>query len=98
MSGAGIRRQGRHPRPHSYKWLDALRQVNPRQAAHAAAVVRLAGRGDVCSVCGDRPARDYDDADPPYRSIRLCDDCRGIQTIGFGARLTLRADPTGDAE
>jgi len=83
--------------PHSPAWFAALRRNSPRQAAITAAVVRLAGRDDVCSMCGDGPARDYDDTDPPFLPVRLCDDCRPIQIESYGARLTARGTPTADA-
>jgi hypothetical protein len=59
-------------------------QFAPEQAAHTAATIRAAGRSDVCSVCGDEPARDYflEDDDLPMDAVstlRLCSDCLTIR-------------------
>lgn len=71
--------------PHSPEWFAALKEWNPYQAQASRAIVDLAGKVDVCSVCGDEPAADYklDEERPPLgsvRSLRLCDDCLRIRT------------------
>jgi len=48
-----------HLTPHTHEWFKALESVNPTQAAMSAMLIELAGRTDICSVCGDDPAKDY---------------------------------------
>lgn len=70
-------------RPHTPEWFASLREWNPMQAARAEAVVQVAGSSDVCSVCGDDPARDYALVNMPAAgpgTIRLCDDCLRIRS------------------
>ena len=73
--------------PHTDEWFAALSQWNPAQAMMTRMVLRTAGRPDVCSVCGDDPARDYR-LDEEYRppsgvdTLRLCDDCLRIRRAG----------------
>ena len=47
------------PTPHTDEWFQALEDFNPLQAAITRQIVKLAGRADVCSIRGDRPASDY---------------------------------------
>lgn len=73
-------------KPHSTEWFEALMQFNPEQAAHTASIIRLAGREDVCGVCGDEPAQDYElrAADLPPNAVvtmRLCEDCLNIRIM-----------------
>ena len=81
----------RHSRlvPHSDAWYAALVQIDPAQAFMTQAVVDHAGRPDVCSVCGDKPARIYDLTADPSLPIRLCDRCLVFQRE-LGARLQKR--------
>jgi hypothetical protein len=71
-------------KPHTPEWFTALEAFNPQQAAHTRQIVRLAKSNDVCSVCGDDPAKDYK-LDMPglpanaVARIRLCDDCFGLR-------------------
>ena len=46
-------------RPHTEEWFAALEVWNPKQAAMTRMVIASAGAPDVCSICGDDPARDY---------------------------------------
>jgi hypothetical protein len=46
-----------YPEPHSAEWFKALDAFDPQQAAHTREMLRLAGRADVCGVCGDDPRR-----------------------------------------
>jgi len=39
-------------KPHSPEWFAALEKVNPTQAAQTTQILSLAGRDDVCSICG----------------------------------------------
>lgn len=45
-------------KPHSLEWFAALKKVNPTQAAQTTQILTLAGRDDVCSICGDKSAID----------------------------------------
>src|SRR5690606_27946673 len=76
-------------RPHSSEWFEALLEANPQQAQHTAQIVKLAGREDVCSVCGDIESQEYQILKMQFApgvvaSIRLCQDCKSIREGGFG--------------
>jgi CheY-like chemotaxis protein len=62
-------------RPHTPEWFQALAATDPDRARHIQELIDLAGSVDVCSYCGDDPARDYRWTDKPERTIRLCRDC-----------------------
>ena len=62
-------------RPHTPEWFDQLAATEPDRARHIQELIELAGSVDVCSYCGDDPARDYMWTDQPGKSIRLCRDC-----------------------
>lgn len=71
-------------KPHSPEWFAALEKVNPNQAAQTKQILSLAGRDDVCSICGDDPAEDYKLMSEQMISgvvatLRLCDDCLNIR-------------------
>lgn len=74
--------------PHTPAWFEALALWDPMQAKMVRAVIAAAGHADVCSVCGDDPARDYRLSEahrPPagVDTLRLCDDCLAIrQSMG----------------
>jgi Permuted papain-like amidase enzyme, YaeF/YiiX, C92 family len=74
-------------RPHTPEWFEALAIWNPVQAAHTRRVIESSGTPNVCSVCGDDPARDYR-LEESHRSpagvdtLRLCDDCVRIRSEG----------------
>ena len=86
-----------YPEPHSKEWFDDLESFNPQQAAQTREVLNLAGRKDVCSVCGDDPASDYKvigenmPADA-VASIRLCDDCREMRSSMHGEKYEPRGN------
>lgn len=70
--------------PHTPEWFSALASWNPSQAAHSRRIIELAGNVDVCSICGDEPAKDYRLIGPTVpdgcvHTIRLCNDCWNIQ-------------------
>ena len=71
-------------RPHSQEWFKALEVWNPQQAAMTKYVTEQTGSLDVCSVCGDDPAKDYR-LHQAYRppggvdTLRLCDGCLTIR-------------------
>lgn len=72
-------------KPHTEAWFTALELRNPRQAAMTRRAIKMAGRSDVCSICGDDHAADallVEDGVPEYASLtlRLCVDCRAIRT------------------
>jgi hypothetical protein len=72
-----------HPRPHTPEWFESLRSWDPIQAGIAHATIEAAGSADVCTVCGDEPASDYLLVHPAPAgpgTIRLCEDCYGIQS------------------
>jgi hypothetical protein len=75
-----------HPHliPHTPEWFEALQVWDPPQAAMVRTVIEMAGRPDVCSVCGDDPATDHY-LPTKYRAaggvetFRLCMDCVRIR-------------------
>jgi hypothetical protein len=73
--------------PHSTAWFSAFEQWSPAQAAMTRQIIELAGRCDICSVCGDDPAADYRlqiEQRPPggVDTLRLCADCVAIRRVG----------------
>ncbi len=70
---------------HSPEWFDAMRKINPQQAAMTAQIVKLAGRNDVCSICGDTTSKAYKMVSEPDFTARLCDDCRRMQKDMYGS-------------
>ena len=80
--------------PHSPSWFAALEAWNPQQAAHTRGVLKRLDRDDVCSVCGDDPARDYRvvGQDIPLDAVltlRLCNDCWGLRGSMYKESLSL---------
>ena len=76
-------------KPHSSEWFETLLRANPGQAQHTAQIIKLAGRNDICSVCGDVESGEYqilkmEFAPGVLATIRLCDDCKGIREQGLG--------------
>jgi hypothetical protein len=70
--------------PHSPQWFKALESFDPSKAAITRMVVEITGSLDVCSICGDDPAYDYQLVDKfmqknAVATIRLCDDCLRIK-------------------
>lgn len=71
-------------RPHSPEWFNALEIWNPKQAAMTKYITEQMGSHDVCSICGDDPAKDYR-LPATHRplgavdTLRLCDDCLRIR-------------------
>lgn len=75
----------KHLMPHTPEWFVALKASNPSQAITTKQILAAAGESDVCSICGDKPAKDYKVANAQFSptigaTIRLCDDCRRIRT------------------
>ncbi|WP_161792006.1 YiiX/YebB-like N1pC/P60 family cysteine hydrolase [Methylophilus sp. Q8] len=69
--------------PHTAEWFVALSEWNSDQAEHVRQILELQGTTDVCSVCGDDPAKDYvlsgDKVPGAVYTLRLCDDCLTIR-------------------
>ena len=70
--------------PHSPEWFRAMESFDPIKAAITRMAIEAAGSLDVCSICGDSPARDYKLVDKYMQknavaTIRLCDDCLRIK-------------------
>ena len=79
-------RMALHPKPHSPEWFAALEAFDPRQAIQTRTILQRTGRSDVCSVCGDDPAKDYKRVGGgipvnAVATIRLCIDCRNIRSM-----------------
>ncbi len=71
-------------KPHTPEWFEALEAVDPIKATVTKIVVQSLGRLNVCSVCGEDPAQDYEMIDKHMQknavaTIRLCDDCLKIK-------------------
>ena len=64
--------------PHSPEWFAALEEKDPHQAGLVRGLIALAGTKEVCSLCGDMPAKDYV-RDHSGESLKLCADCRTDQ-------------------
>lgn len=82
----------KHLSPHSKEWFTALTRLDPQQAAATRKIVKSAGDDHVCSMCGDRPASDYEVADKWFEpdtpvTFRLCDDCLSTRATNEGERL-----------
>jgi hypothetical protein len=72
------------PVPHTPGWFASMREWDPPKAMMTQVVIEAVGRSDVCSVCGDDPASDYQLAEaqrPPGgpSTLRLCEDCVKIR-------------------
>lgn len=81
-------------KPHSPEWFTALEKVNPTQAAQTKQILSLAGRDDVCSICGDDPAADYklvsEQMTPGVvATLKLCHDCLNIRRNMYGENFVL---------
>lgn len=74
-------------KPHSAEWFKTLRAFDSHQADHTRAIITAAGSDQVCSICGDEPAANYELVVPApvaraVSTIRLCDDCRMTREQG----------------
>lgn len=72
-------------KPNTPEWFEALELFNPDQAAITRQIISLAGREDVCSVCGDDESKDYklESDNLPSNAVatlRLCKDCKQIRS------------------
>jgi hypothetical protein len=71
--------------PHTPEWFHALRACNPDGARATKRILTATHKSEVCSVCGDKPAKDYKVVGLQFSptigaTVRLCDDCRRIGT------------------
>jgi hypothetical protein len=80
-----MRHMALSPKPHSSEWFTALEAIDPAQALQTRIILRNADREDVCSLCGDDPAKEYKriGGNIPVNAvatIRLCLDCKGMRS------------------
>lgn len=66
--------------PHTPEWFEALEAFDPIKATVTKIVIESLGSVNVCSVCGESPAQDYEMVDRYMQknavaTIRLCEDC-----------------------
>jgi hypothetical protein len=71
-------------KPHTAEWFAALESVAPHQAEQTREIIRLAGREDVCSICGDVESADYKVTSEQtlpgvINTLRLCSDCMELR-------------------
>ena len=71
-------------KPHTAAWFDALEKQNPKLANQTREVISKAGNNEVCSICGDEPAKDYQLQSEQVttemvETLKLCDDCLEIR-------------------
>lgn len=79
--------------PHSDMWFSIVDRVEPMLGMLARNAIEQENSKEVCSSCGDEPARDYRiinsaEAMPGVPALRLCDDCYGIR-LRKGEKLEL---------
>lgn len=74
-------------RPHSSEWFEKLLLESPEQAAQTARLIELAGREDICSICGDEESADYQPVDEAKLPLRLCKSCLRMQRERFGLNV-----------
>jgi hypothetical protein len=82
----------KHLSPHSKEWFTALAKMDPQQAAATKKFIKTSGSENICSMCGDHPASDYELADKWFDSetpvtYRLCEDCLSTLATNEGERL-----------
>jgi hypothetical protein len=80
-----------HLKAHSPEWFKALEKINPMQADQTRQILSLVGRDDVCSVCGDDPAPEYETVGENVPRLRLCEDCRHLRVSMYGQKFLLIA-------
>jgi len=76
-------------KPHTAEWFAALEKVAPHQAERTRYIIRLAGREDICSICGDVESDDYKVASEQslpgvIDTLRLCSDCVEMRKLMEG--------------
>jgi hypothetical protein len=73
---------------HSEEWFAVLSRQNPHQARMTRSFMEFGGSREVCTFCGDSPARDHryigDSVQPAtVLTCKLCDDCPAIRKMQF---------------
>src|SRR5262249_42922453 len=80
--------------PHTSEWFEDLMLRDVQQAMHTGAIIQAAGREDVCSICGDDPAKDYNArSGAGFVTLRLCADCLMIRAAQHGDYFVPIGDP-----
>jgi hypothetical protein len=74
-------------KPHTREWFEALEKLNPQQAAMTRAAIKVAGRNDVCSFCGDVGSMEYRIVGAKLETARLCDDCIKMRAVMHGEKF-----------
>lgn len=67
-------------KPHTRRWFGALANSNIWQAALTLQIIQWTKSKRVCSLCGKKPARDYQSIKKSFKkdvvaTMRLCPDC-----------------------
>jgi hypothetical protein len=76
------------PVPNTEPWLARLAKINPQQAEATRAILKLAGRLDVCSICGDdEDGRAEYLIEGPGLNASLCQTCKGMQESMYRQRI-----------
>lgn len=80
--------------PHTKEWFAVLEKENPEQAVRVRRAIQIAGSAEVCTFCGDSPARDHrftgDDVQPcTVITCKLCEDCGPIRKAMYGESFEL---------
>jgi hypothetical protein len=78
----------RYIEPHSPEWFAMLMVIDAKQAALVVKVIEHTGTRECCTICGELESKIYDPVGNVMPTIRLCDDCKKIQTEQFGAVFT----------
>lgn len=76
-----------YPKPHTKKWFEELKKINPQYAMGAEQMVSVSHTTDCCTFCGDTSEeseiQDYeliqDKNNPVGFSFRMCPDCVSIR-------------------
>jgi len=89
-------------KPHSREWFKSLNAFSLQQAKHTAQIIRIMGRNDVCSICGDEKSTDYLVSDNEFEpgvpaTVRLCSHCKSFRENGIGVTLIPLLDKLSEA-
>jgi hypothetical protein len=94
----------RYYRPYSRKWFRALEAFDPIKAEMTKlALLRAGGNLNVCQICGDSPAADYQLIDENMESnavavARLCDDCLNLKIAIHKEKFTAYKSTISDSD
>ena len=72
--------------PHTPEWFAAMDTFDPSQAQLTRQILKIAGRLDVCGVCGSKNCDDYkvtprDKTVHSASTLRLCEICRDLRAV-----------------